>query len=38
MTLNSEDSSANKDVAVRIPNLEIKDCFRENIKKRFSDV
>ena len=36
-TLNSEDSSAD-DVAVKLPNLEIKDCFRENIQKRFSDV
>ena len=35
--LNSEDSSAD-DVAVKLPNLEIKDCFRENIQKRFSDV
>ena len=36
-TLNSEDSSAD-DIAVKLPNLEIKDCFRENIQKRFSDV
>ena len=36
-TLNSEDSSAD-DVAVKLPNLEIKDCFKENIQKRFSDV
>ena len=35
-TLNSEDSSAD-DVAVKLPNLEIKDCFRENIQKRFRD-
>ena len=36
-TLNSEDSSAD-DIAVKLPNLEIKNCFRENIQKRFSDV
>ena len=36
-TLNSEDSSAD-DIAVKLPNLEIKDCFRENVQKRFSDV
>ena len=36
-TLNSEDSSAD-DIAVKLPNLEIKDCFKENIQKRFSDV
>ena len=36
-SLNSEDSSAD-DIAVKLPNLEIKDCFRENIQKRFSDV
>ena len=34
-TLNSEDSSAD-DIAVKLPNLEIKDCFRENIQKRFN--
>ena len=34
-TLNSEDSSAD-DVAVKLPNLEIKDCFEKNIKKRFN--
>ena len=36
-TLNSQDSSAD-DIAVKLPNLEIKECFRENIQKRFSDV
>ena len=36
-TLNPEDSSAD-DIAVKLPNLEIKDCFRENIQKRFNDV
>ena len=36
-TLNSEDSSSD-DIAVKLPNLEIKDCFEKNIKKRFSDV
>ena len=34
-TLNSEDSSAD-DIAVKLPNLEIKDCFEKNIKKRFN--
>ena len=35
--LNPEDSSSD-DIAVKLPNLEIKDCFEKNIKKRFSDV
>ena len=34
-TLNSEDSNAD-DIAVKLPNLEIKDCFKENIQKRFN--
>ena len=33
--LNPEDSSAD-DIAVKLPNLEIKDCFEKNIKKRFN--
>ena len=35
-TLNSEDSSAD-DIAVKLPNLEIKDCFRKNIQDRFNN-
>ena len=35
--LNPEDISSD-DIAVKLPNLEIKDCFEKNIKKRFSDV
>ena len=26
------------DIVVRLPNLEIKDCFTKNIQKRFKDV
>ena len=33
----SKDSTSNKDIFARIPNLEIKDCFTENIKKRFKN-
>ena len=35
-TLNSQDSSAD-DIAVKLPNLEIKECFRENIQDRFNN-
>ncbi len=31
----SKDNSSNKEVYVRIPNLEIKKCFKNDIKKRF---
>ena len=34
----SKDSKTNKEVVVRIPNLEILDCFDKNIKARFADV
>ena len=34
----SKDNSANKEVYVRIPNLEIRKCFKNDIKKRFDDV
>ena len=33
----SKDSTSNKDIFARIPNLEIKECFTDNIKDRFSD-
>ena len=33
----SKDSTSNKDIFARIPNLEIKDCFTDNIKKRFDN-
>ena len=33
----SKDSNSNKDIFARIPNLEIKDCFTDNIKKRFKN-
>ena len=32
----SKDNSSNKEVFVRIPNLEIKKCFENDIQKRFS--
>ena len=32
----SKDNSSNKEVYVRIPNLEIKKCFENDIQKRFS--
>ena len=32
----TKDNSANKEVFVRIPNLEIKKCFENDIQKRFS--
>ena len=31
-----KDSESDKDVFVRLPNLEILECFRKNIKERFS--
>ncbi|PWM83774.1 MAG: hypothetical protein DBY31_01155, partial [Succinivibrio sp.] len=34
----SKDHSTNKNVVARIPNLEILDCFNNNIKERFSNV
>ena len=34
----SKDNSANKEVYVRIPNLEIRKCFKNDIQKRFDDV
>ena len=34
----SKDNSSNKEVYVRIPNLEIKKCFKNDIQKRFSSV
>ena len=34
----SKDNSSNKEVYVRIPNLEIQKCFKNDIKKRFDDV
>ena len=34
----SKDNSSNKEVYVRIPNLEIKKCFKNDIQKRFDDV
>ena len=34
----SKDNSSNKEVYVRIPNLEIRKCFKNDIKKRFDDV
>ena len=34
----SKDHSTNKNVVARIPNLEILDCFNNNIKERFADV
>ena len=34
----AKDSKTNKNVVVRIPNLEILDCFDKNIKARFSNV
>ena len=34
----SKDNSSNKEVYVRIPNLEIKKCFKNDIKKRFDVV
>ena len=34
--LHPEDSSAD-DIAVKLPNLEIKECFRENIQDRFNN-
>ena len=33
-----KDNSSNKEVYVRIPNLEIRKCFKNDIKKRFDDV
>ena len=33
----SKDSTSNKDIFARIPNLEIKECFTDNIKKRFDN-
>ena len=36
-TLPHNESNAD-DIAVRLPNLEIKDCFEKNIQKRFKDV
>ena len=32
----SKDSTSNKDIFARIPNLEIKECFTTNIQDRFS--
>ena len=32
----SKDNSSNKEVFVRIPNLEIKKCFKNDIQKRFN--
>ena len=34
----SKDNSSNKEVYVRIPNLEIRKCFKNDIQKRFNDV
>ena len=34
----SKDNFSNKEVYVRIPNLEIRKCFKNDIKKRFDDV
>ena len=34
----SKDHSTNKNVAARIPNLEILECFNNNIKERFSNI
>ena len=34
----SKDNSSNKEVYVRIPNLEIRKCFKNDIQKRFSSV
>ena len=34
----SKDHTTNKNVVARIPNLEILDCFNNNIKERFSNV
>ena len=34
----SKDNSSNKEVYVRIPNLEIKKCFKNDIQKRFDNV
>ena len=34
----AKDSKTNKNVVARIPNLEILDCFNNNIKERFADV
>ena len=34
----SKDGKTNKNVVARIPNLEILDCFNNNIKERFSNV
>ena len=34
----SKDNSSNKEVYVRIPNLEIRKCFKNDIQKRFSFV
>ena len=34
----SKDNSSNKEVYVRIPNLEIRKSFKNDIKKRFDDV
>ena len=33
----SKDSTSNKDIFARIPNLEIKECFTDNIKDRFDN-
>ena len=33
-----KDNSSNKEVYVRIPNLEIRKCFKNDIQKRFDDV
>ena len=33
-----KDNSSNKEVYVRIPNLEIRNCFKNDIQKRFDDV
>ncbi len=34
----SKDSKTNKDIFVKIPNLEILECFERNIKERFGNV
>ena len=34
----SKDSKTNKEIFVRIPNLEILECFENNIKERFGNV
>ena len=34
----SKDSKANKEIFARIPNLEILECFENNIKERFGNV